>query len=428
MTGLTYDENHNASGASNSSNKNISNSIQNSHYSIGLNNDVITDTKNPDYYKYDNLIKLNDINVANYTSVDLSNYSMAELVQESKKRALENGGISVDDNTNTYFVINNGEEIKVSRSGLIHSKSKASNDRKNLIINTGELLTNAIKVNEVVRNGKTSSVYFNEYVQDGNKYICRFIVNDDVLSDVIHKKLYAPSQYPIEKGRNSATGAPTSPFRIPSNISVKQMLEDVNSTSMIKRDLPLDVYYRFNDEYVAEGRDLEGYKYSIGESIRNLIDNDLDNDIETKQKQLDIILKENPVHDDYHTWIRGVDDIKTYEEVLKDSDYYEYLDDGFDESYTPDMVLDALERGEIKVYSSYPIKNGTFVTPSKMEAQSYAGEGKVYSKTVKLDKVAWIDPTQGIYADTSRKYSLGTSLNRLDSSKELKSKVVGYNS
>ena len=134
MTGLTYDENHNASGASNSSNKNISNSIQNSHYSIGLNNDVITDTKNPDYYKYDNLIKLNDINVANYTSVDLSNYSMAELVQESKKRALENGGISVDDNTNTYFVINNGEEIKVSRSGLIHSKSKASNDRKNLII------------------------------------------------------------------------------------------------------------------------------------------------------------------------------------------------------------------------------------------------------------------------------------------------------
>ena len=30
-----------------------------------------------------------------------------------------------------------------------------------------------------------------------------------------------------------------------------------------------------------------------------------------KQKQLDIILKNNTVQDDYHTWIRTVDDIKT---------------------------------------------------------------------------------------------------------------------
>lgn len=320
------------------------NASGNTKLSLGTKVDVITDSKNPDYYKYDNLIKLNDINVANYTSMDLSNYSMSELVQESKKRALENGAIPMG-NANTYFVTNNGEEIRVSRSGLIHSKSKASNDRKNLIINTGELLSNAIKVNEVVRNGKTSSVYFNEYVQDGNRYICRFIVNDDVLSDVIHKKLYAPSQYAIEKGRNSATGAPMSPFRIPSNISVKQMLEDVNSTSMIKRDLPLDVYYRFNDEYVAEARDLEGYKYSVGQSIRDLIDNDLDSDIETKQKQLDIILKENSAHDDYHTWIRDTDDIKNYAEALRDDEYYDYLDDGFTPDYTAQTSLDALNSG-----------------------------------------------------------------------------------
>ena len=53
------------------------------------------------------------------------------------------------------------------------------------------------------------------------------------------------------------------------------------------------------------------------------------------------------------------------------------------------------------VYSSHPIKNGTFVTPSKMEAMSYASSDKVYSKVVSLYDVAWIDPTQGQYAKTN---------------------------
>ena len=42
-----------------------------------------------------------------------------------------------------------------------------------------------------------------------------------------------------------------------------------------------------------------------------------------KQKQLDIILKHNPVQDNYHTWIRNIEDIKTLEETLQDSDYKE---------------------------------------------------------------------------------------------------------
>lgn len=65
------------------------------------------------------------------------------------------------------------------------------------------------------------------------------------------------------------------------------------------------------------------------------------------------------------------------------------------------MVRDALEKGSIRVYSSYPIKDGIFVTPSIMEAQSYSGDGKVYSKIVNLNDVAWIDPTQGQYAKVS---------------------------
>ena len=118
-----------------------------------------------------------------------------------------------------------------------------------------------------------------------------------------------------------------------------------------------------------------------------------------KKKQLDIILKYNPANDKDmpgHTWIRKIEDIKTFEEAL---DY-----DGFTENddLTPDFkssdLKKALKTRKITVYSSYDIKPGIFVTPSKMEAQNYAGSTNIYSKTVNLEDVAWIDPLQGQYA------------------------------
>lgn len=116
-----------------------------------------------------------------------------------------------------------------------------------------------------------------------------------------------------------------------------------------------------------------------------------------KEKQLEIIQKTNPMHDDYHTGIRSIEDIKTYQEALNDDL------DGEIQDLTPDFKADelrkALETGEITVYSSYPIEQGVFVTPSKMEAGSYAGNiNKVYSKKIKLSDVAWIDTLQGQYA------------------------------
>ena len=124
-----------------------------------------------------------------------------------------------------------------------------------------------------------------------------------------------------------------------------------------------------------------------------------------KQQQLDIIQNNNPVNDDYHTWIRNTDDIKTFEETLQDDDWSS--GDDFDPDYTWNMAQEALNNGEITVYSSYPIEQGIFVTPSKMEAESYSGNGKVYFKTVNLQDVAWIDPTQGQYAKVDQtQYSL----------------------
>jgi GNAT superfamily N-acetyltransferase len=115
-----------------------------------------------------------------------------------------------------------------------------------------------------------------------------------------------------------------------------------------------------------------------------------------KQSQLEIIKKENPAPNDYNTWVRDVKDIKTAEEAfaIAKEDGAMYPD------FTEMDMQNALEDGEVIVYSSYPIKDGVFITPSKMEAQNYAGgkDAKLYSKKVKLNDVAWIDEGQGQYA------------------------------
>ena len=165
-----------------------------------------------------------------------------------------------------------------------------------------------------------------------------------------------------------------------------------------------EIVYKKTGEYITEENE---YVVFNSNQIKN-IDNtnpttDADiryslSEVDLKQKQLDIVLKNNPANDDYHTWIRSVDDIKTFEETLQDDDWADYVEEGFNPDYTGDMIKEALESGKITVYSSYPIEQGIFVSPSRMEAESYSGNGKVYSKEVNLKDVAWIDPTQGQYA------------------------------
>ena len=126
---------------------------------------------------------------------------------------------------------------------------------------------------------------------------------------------------------------------------------------------------------------------------------------ELKQKQLEIILTFNPMTDDYHTGIRTIDDIHTFqelydEEILNGSTYNEFDLVVYDEPkslYVPD-IEEILKKGAITVYSSYSIKQGVFVTPSKVEARSYSGGKPIYSRRVRLTDVAWIDFNEGQYA------------------------------
>lgn len=118
-----------------------------------------------------------------------------------------------------------------------------------------------------------------------------------------------------------------------------------------------------------------------------------------KERQLEIINATNPMLDDYHTGIRKVGDIKTLYEAVEEAK----VENGEDElSAYPDVPNDvfeeALKSGEITVYSSKPIRNGVFVTPSHMQAFDYAGYGKVYEKKVPIEDVAWINTDEGQYA------------------------------
>lgn len=114
-----------------------------------------------------------------------------------------------------------------------------------------------------------------------------------------------------------------------------------------------------------------------------------------KERQFELIQNNHPKEDwDYQTWINSVDDVKTYQEAVDD-----------DRAGTPDFddadIDQALKTGRVRVYSSHRIRIGTFVTPSRMEAENYAGSENVYSKTVPLTDVAWIDSLQGQFAPTS---------------------------
>ena len=126
-------------------------------------------------------------------------------------------------------------------------------------------------------------------------------------------------------------------------------------------------------------------------------------DVSHKQAQFDLLQKTNPMLDDYHTGIRKPEEIKTLQEVIKHHDP--------DEDFVyPDFELKdaqkAMDNGKITIYSSYPIKEGVFVSPSKMMAQDYAGGRELYSKEVDLKDIGWINSDEGNYLPVNNREDL----------------------
>lgn len=114
-----------------------------------------------------------------------------------------------------------------------------------------------------------------------------------------------------------------------------------------------------------------------------------------KVAQFKIIQENNPAPEgSNYVWIRRPSDIKTLAEAIEDSESFSWGD------FTRKDAIKALKRDLITVYSSYPIKQGVFVSTSYIQAQEYAGGegGRVYSKRIKPSRVAWINGDEGQYA------------------------------
>ena len=115
------------------------------------------------------------------------------------------------------------------------------------------------------------------------------------------------------------------------------------------------------------------------------------------KKQSNLIQETNPMVDNYHTGIRSSKDIKTPDEVFNIENFIEYPDFKYSDA------VKARKNGFIKVYSSKPISEGGFVTPSKMNAKDYAGSGEIHEAIVPIKDIAWIDSTEGQYAPIMHK-------------------------
>lgn len=148
--------------------------------------------------------------------------------------------------------------------------------------------------------------------------------------------------------------------------------------------------YEYDPEKYKEKFKKKLEKKAKEESLKN----DIANATPHKRAQYYIIQKTNPMWDDYHLGIRSPKDIKTFQEVVDEGEGFEWGD------FDLDDAKKALKKGTIRVYSSYAIKNGTFVSTSYQQALGYAGMNpqNVHSRVVALDSVAWINGDEGQYA------------------------------
>lgn len=207
-------------------------------------------------YNYETLIKKNDIFLFNCKMLDLRCVTKSKLMVMTKNNALKFG--AENRAGNSFIVVNNDvlKKILVNRQGLTHSKSKLSNDKRNTILYSAILLSNAVKLNEGFRDGKYSSVLFNEFYMNDELYVARFIVFDNDLIEIESFRLSS-------LGVNKNGGRPViNTMTTISTISIKQLLEDVNLIEGYRNSLPLDVLHKLNGkQYCVKYTDIDGLKY-----------------------------------------------------------------------------------------------------------------------------------------------------------------------
>ena len=352
----------------------------------------ITDINDANYYTRSNLELGNPIEVVDYpkSNQQLSGKTDVKSFFDTMiTNAVNSGATEYRRGLGAYFdVVNNDTGDKVGVTDNVVNEAIAHHGNTfvtSSLLNLKPVLENAVLVNKTTNGRDVFDVYFTHARFGGSDTLIRIIAKNSTVVDV-DSMAYAVS---TSRGDSAlVTKNSTLPSSGKKNggvfdtITIANLLQEVNKTRF-RGNLSKDVQSSLNSGVVIPNPDPRYTNlYSIG----------LDSN--QKQTQFDILQSANPMTDDYHTGIRSVDDIHTFEEVNQSM-----------EDVTPDFTAEdirqAIDDGYVTVYSSNPIQNGTFVTPSLMEAKNYAGDGKIYSQRVSLDQVAWIDSVEGQYADTS---------------------------
>lgn len=211
---------------------------------------------NKEKFSYKYLISKDDIKLINICLENLNDISKSELMNITKRNALKH---NAENRSGNSFVVKNidlNKKILVNREGLTHSKNRLSNEKRNVILHCAELLSRAIKLNEGYKDGKYTSVLFYEFYFESKPYIVRFIVFDNDLIEIESFKLSS-----LGVNKNGSRPAIDTVTTI-SSISIKQLLEDVNTIEGYANTLPLDVLYKLNGAtYRVKNVDINGLKY-----------------------------------------------------------------------------------------------------------------------------------------------------------------------
>ena len=185
---------------------------------------------------------------------------------------------------------------------------------------------------------------------------------------------------------------------VPAPLDIEMVKNDWQGT----RDEWLEHKKKLHDEAVKKSLEKQAKEQAEAKAKAEAFQKQLDHELQTQPKekveQYKIIQANNPMLDDYHVGIRKPSDIKTWKEVLNsdtgDGENFAWGD------FSKADAEKALKSGKITIYSSNPIKQGTFVSTSKSQAEQYAGgAGKqIHSMTIPLSEVAWINGDEGQFA------------------------------
>ena len=282
-------------------------------------------------------------------------------------------------------------------------ESDSSNDAPNGVVRTNALSANSISETSENVNPETAQTTKKFALSAKNS---KFNVEDFLFDD----DYYATYQY---ESREQITETIEELEKVKASKSFESMSfdEQYEITSKIKA---LKAGYTTLYDYIVETdkqRLLDDWQYHIEKGVNNRasrmveeklkriekeekLQADISNATKLQNAQYEIIQKSNPMFDDYHVGIRSPKDIKTFAEVIDDTDSFNWGD------FTREDAQNALKRGKVRVFSSYPIKNGVFVSTSYQQALDYAGGNPngVHSREVALESVAWINGDEGQYA------------------------------